>query len=137
MAVTIGGLVVASRLAAGAADVEAWVALGNVTLLLGDERRLEKSAIRLMSIAPHRFEGYYLMAVRKRQLGDTEGALVLLERAVDRASASSAPALLQGLIYDELGRPEEARRSLEKAVEVDPDNERARHVLEAISMRGG
>jgi tetratricopeptide (TPR) repeat protein len=83
-------------------DVDAWVRLGDVALILGDDHQLRSVANRLISIAPDRFEGYMSLAMWQKRTGDLPGALRSADRAVERTGTSKGPGQLRQTIKREL-----------------------------------
>ncbi len=121
--------------ARGQADFDAWLGLGETAIKLRDQGRLRDAASRLIAIDRTRPEGYMLMAILQRQRGDLDKAVQTLDRAVELSAANAEPALLQAIVYDELGDRAAAARSAQIALEIDPDNLRARGMLGSFSAR--
>lgn len=113
----------------GANDVQTWTELGNIAFILKDERRLRECATRLVAIAPDRQEGYFLMAAWQRSKGNIKGAIASLDKAVERAHGDSAPAVMRGVLYQELGMKPQAAQSYRVALQANPSDERARSLL--------
>ena len=72
-------------------DVEAWILLIQVALLLDDQHLLRQVAGHLIATAPERHEGYLAMSMWQRQVGDVPGARATIERALARAGDDPAP----------------------------------------------
>ena len=87
---------------AHANDVEAWLRMADVALILGDERQLRTVADRLIAIAPDRAEGYMCLAMWQKRSGDLPAALRSAQRAVDRSESGKAPAQLRDTIQKAL-----------------------------------
>ena len=83
-------------------DVEAWIKLIDVALMLHDDGLLRSAANRLMATAPGRHEGYLALALWQRGNGDLEGALRSAERALDRAAGDPTPGHLHAIVLREL-----------------------------------
>jgi Flp pilus assembly protein TadD len=103
--------------AAGSRDVEAFIALGNVSFIMKDMVRVRQAASRIVSIAPKRPEGYLLRALHMRHAGDFANAEVSAKQATVLGGGSDAWTLL-GMIQQEAGRPEDAANSFAKAAEL-------------------
>jgi tetratricopeptide (TPR) repeat protein len=88
----------------GANDVEAWIKLIDVALMLHDDGLLRAAANRLMAAAPGRYEGYLALAMWQRRDGDLPGALRSVDRAIDRAGDDPTPHRLHGIVSRELQR---------------------------------
>ena len=117
----------------GRNDIDAWVDLGQVALMLGDRHRVQIAAARVVALAPTRFEGPLLAALWKRAKGDLPGALKSATRAVTLAASSDpTPMVVRGAILREMGRLDEAEESFVKAIAIDPSDTRARSMLAAV-----
>jgi Flp pilus assembly protein TadD len=88
----------------GANDVEAWIKLIDVALMLHDDGLLRSAANRLMAAAPGRHEGYLALAMWQRRDGDLEGALRSVDRAMTRAGDDPTPERLHAIVLRELER---------------------------------
>lgn len=115
----------------GAADVDAWVDLGSASYILSDKVRLRNVASRLVSIAPQRHEGYMFKAMVQRIDGDLNGAITSLDLAAARTTTDSTPLLLKGMIQQDQGQTEAAKRSYAAATKIDP-NGPARRAFESL-----
>jgi tetratricopeptide (TPR) repeat protein len=107
---------------AGANDEEAWVGLGNVAYALRDFSRVRAAAQRVSAIAPTRFEGPFFRALWHRQQGEPTQALDSIVKAVALRGTSTDPLVVQGLIFQDLSKPNEARKSFAQAAKEDPSN---------------
>ncbi|TVQ31598.1 MAG: tetratricopeptide repeat protein [Phycisphaeraceae bacterium] len=119
---------------AGASDIEAWIDLGEVAMHIGDMNRVRLVAARLTAIAPNRHEGPLMMAMWSRRAGDLNSALASLNKAVSLAGADPRPAMLRGVVLDELGRRNEAASSFIDALAIDPTHDQARRMLAAVQQ---
>lgn len=116
----------------GANDVQTWTELGNIAIMLKDERRLRECATRLVAIAPDRQEGYFLMATWQRSKGNVKGAIASLDKAIERSQGDSAPAVLRGVLYQELGMNPQAAQSYRVALQINPGDSRAQALLSQV-----
>ena len=82
-------------------------------------------------------EVYYLKAKAVFYLDDLEGALFLMRRAMKTAGEVPVYRAFDGQILFELGRFEEARRSLETAIALDPESGHALYHLGLVLERIG
>lgn len=118
----------------GVNDVDAWIDLGQVALILNDFQRVRIAAGRITAIAPQRFEGPLLAAFWKRERGDLAGALASATDAQRlAASMDGAPALVRGMILHEMGRVDEAEASFVEALSINPNDRRARELLASVN----
>ncbi len=107
-----------TRDAAGADDVEAFVALGNVSYVLKDMVRVRQVATRIVNIAPQRPEGYMLRALYQRHMKDYATAEASATKATQCQGGAEAWMLL-GLIQQDAGRAQDAERSFATAHDLD------------------
>ena len=114
---------------AGQADVDAWIALGNVAYKLGDMARLRTSSQRVVALAPHRYEGFVLRGLYERRQGEPARALRSLNKAVELRGDDTAPLSVRGILPRELGDMAGARESFEAAWLEDPENETVHQFL--------
>ncbi len=99
--------------------------------------RLAISAIFLALCGCASFQGARLYGSGNDALerGETVQAIADLERAAELLPHASEVQNHLGLAYEAAGRPEAARRSFERAVELDCDNEAAQHNLDFAERR--
>jgi Flp pilus assembly protein TadD len=91
-----------TRAEGGSQDIESWVALIEVALMLSDDRLLRSSADHLLAAAPDRHEGFLALATWQWRTGDLEGALETVEQAIERAGEDPTPARLKDLLEQKL-----------------------------------
>jgi Flp pilus assembly protein TadD len=115
----------------GAADLEAWMALGKVAFELRDQSRLRDAAARVISLAPERPEGFVLRALNQRRAGQLgqarENLITALSKQMDVSTL-----LLLGSVCQDMDRTDEARRAFARALELDPSSVEARSLLASI-----
>ena len=117
----------------GLSDAEAWIDLGQVALILGDQQRVRIAAARIAAIAPNRFEGPLLAAFWRRMTGDLPNALVSATQAVTLANGQDpTPLIVRGAILQQMGRRAEAETSFVDALGVSPNDARAQRMLAAV-----
>lgn len=115
----------------GSQNLRAWIDLGNVSCILSDKARLKSAASRVVSLAPDRYEGYFLKAMSLRLEGDTTGAMAAIETAVSKAGNNPEPLLFRGIMNHDLGRAAAANADYTRAVELNPSNTAAKRLLES------
>jgi tetratricopeptide (TPR) repeat protein len=125
-------LVELSKNPAAAAEVETWVFLGQISVVLRDIPRVRLSASRAIALAPTRPEGYVLKAMHLRSTGNPAGAEAALKTAIG-IDPSCENYVLLGLVQQDLNRPEDARRSFELAVLANPSDATAGRLLAAFA----
>jgi tetratricopeptide (TPR) repeat protein len=116
---------------AGAADIEAWISLGQVSYTLNDMVRVRLASGRIIAIAPQRPEGYILKALALRRAGDLDGAKKNVQTALTLQSTADEYVLL-GMIQQDQARTNDARLSYAAALRQDPKNETAGKLLNAL-----
>jgi tetratricopeptide (TPR) repeat protein len=120
----------------GQHDVEAWIELGNVCFMIKDMNRTRQSWQRVVAIAPERCEGWMLKALYQRRTNDPAGALKTVAKAVERRGDNVDPLMLQGMIYQDLGKTTEATASFKLALQQDPNNVEALKALNGVVASG-
>lgn len=118
-------------------DQQVWIELGNCAAVLKDRAHLRLAAMRVVALAPDRHEGYTLRALYNRLEGRAEEALTQLEQAVRFAGADTTPYILRALVLQDLGRPFEARQTLEAALTKNPNSQRLHAMLASLDAQTG
>lgn len=116
----------------GASDVEAWIALGQVSATLRDAPRLKLCAARVCALAPARPEGYVLRGISARLAKNYEAAEAGFVQAI-KIDPSCENYVLLGLVLQDQNKLEQARASFEAAVKANPADESATKLLAAFS----
>lgn len=118
----------------GVNDVDAWIDLGQVAVMLGDFQRVRIAAGRIAAIAPNRFEGPLLAAFWMRDRGDLAGALKSADTARRLANRiDPTPSIVRGMILREMGRLSEAEASFAEALSIAPNDQRARRLVASVN----
>jgi Tfp pilus assembly protein PilF len=118
---------------AGASDAHAWTVLGQVALKLQDQNQLRLVATRLMAIAPQDEGGYVLMAMWHKRNGTPAQGVDILDRAARVSDLSVEGMLLRCVLCQDLGDMRGALASATRATEIDPTDERAFRLVEALT----
>lgn len=118
----------------GGADVEAWIGLGNVAVVLKDPYRLRTAARRVANLAPDREEGYLLFAIYHRRRGELADALHYLDMGSRQVANASSIYTLAGVILTEMGRDDEAKKVLAAALHADPGNTAVAGMLDSMNL---
>lgn len=99
----------------GSTDVNAWIRLSEVAVMMNDDRQLRTAASRLITLAPDRFEGYLAQAMWQRREKDLPAALRSLDKAISVAGGNPAPMRMKALVLRQMGRTADAAQMFEKA----------------------
>jgi predicted Zn-dependent protease len=118
-------------------DYQVWVELGNCAVVLKDKPHLRLAGMRAVALAPDRFEGYTLKALYNRLEGRSEEALAAIDESVKRCDGDPNPYMVRALILQDLGRPFEAKQTLEQAMAKNPGSPRLQVMLSAIEKQTG
>jgi Flp pilus assembly protein TadD len=119
---------------AGSADASVWIDLGKVALALGDERRVKICAAKAIALAPDRHEGHMLEASLELRSSNFEAALAALSTAAELSRNDPRPAMLRGVVLQQLGRHDEASASFAQALRIAPDDERAQKLIANVPL---
>jgi tetratricopeptide (TPR) repeat protein len=119
----------------GSQDVGAWIELGAVSLVLDEDYRLRQCAQRVIALAPHRAEGYMMMATCQHRAGKTSEAIQTLAKAMPVSDDRASLAVMQGALYYDIGREREAMAAANLALRENPADARAKELLERSSAR--
>lgn len=120
---------------AGQADVEAWIALGNVAYKLSDMARLRTASARVVALTPNRFEGYLLRGLWERAQGHPSRALKSLNRAIQLRGDDVTPLIVTGIVQREMGDIRGAREVFEMARREEPNNQTVLEFIELLETR--
>lgn len=118
-------------------DFQVWVDLGNCAAVLKDRPHLRLAGMRAVALAPDRHEGYTLKGLYNRLEGRSEEALEALSEATARTTSDTAPYVLKALVLNDLGRPFEARQTVEQALAHNPGDARLASMLAAFDRQTG
>lgn len=113
-------------------DAQVWIDLGNCAAVLKDKQHLRLAANRAAALSPDRFEGHMLKALYNRMEGRPEEALTHAHEATLRSGGDSSPFVLKALILQDLGRPFEAKDTVEQALLKNPSSTRLQALLTTL-----
>ncbi len=106
----------------GASDPLAWIELGNAALVLKDKASLRAAGARTSALAPDRYEGHLFRAAYLNLDGQKEQSLVALDNAIERCGRVTTPFILRATVLMDLGRPQDAQKTLASALERNPQD---------------
>jgi Flp pilus assembly protein TadD len=118
-------------------DCQVWIELGNCAAVLKDKPHLRLASMRIVALAPDRFEGYTLRALYNRLEGRPEEALSALDEAIQRCGDDPNPYMLRALVLQDLGRPFDAKATLEQGLAKNPTSQRLQVMLSVIEKQTG
>lgn len=116
-------------------DVDAWVKLGEVAWLVGDQARLREAARQAYSLAPRRYESHLLVGIVLQDIERYDEAVKNFGRASELAPDEGLPHLLRGMALESLGRLDKAEEAYATAQRLSPDDARAKRLLEGLAKR--
>ena len=110
-----------------------WMKLGETRLAAGDPESALEALRRSLEIKPDSWEVQVQVAVAEEKLGNLDAAEIMLDKAL--ASSPFPAEVWRALVRMRLqgGDEEGAAQALREIVKLEPDNERARKTLEALS----
>lgn len=114
-------------------NLDAWIKLGEVSLIAGDRVRLAESARRILALAPQRYEGHMLRGLVESQTGNLDAALASFDRAAQLAPDNTQPLILKGMTLEQAGQADGAAAAYQQALRVSPDDANARRLLAGVS----
>jgi Flp pilus assembly protein TadD len=118
---------------AGQADAQAWIDLASVSYMLKDHTRTRQASSRAIALAPDRSDGYVLRGLQMRRDGDLNNARVALEKAAS-IKPEPGPVMVLGMVLQELGDFEGARRNFEIAQRLAPQDQAATGLMTAVPV---
>jgi tetratricopeptide (TPR) repeat protein len=116
----------------GQQDASAWAELGNVAVVLKDWLRVREAGRRATAIAPESAQGYILTAMWQREQNQLPQAVATLRQAVQRDKLDTNAAKLAALIFQDMGRSQDAAAALALAIDRNPSDTQARALLEGV-----
>ncbi|MEM7227685.1 MAG: tetratricopeptide repeat protein [Planctomycetota bacterium] len=114
-------------------NVDVWSEMGALAWELGDYRRVALCSVRIMALAPDRYEGYMLRGINEQHHGHHQEALEYFQRATERADDSVLPHLLLGVALEEQGNQGDALVAYGNALRINPDSMEAQSLFSNLS----
>jgi tetratricopeptide (TPR) repeat protein len=114
-------------------DAQDWIHLGEMAWQDGDSAATLTAANRAIRLAPQNTTGYLLAGMVWQKRNRLENALRNFDRAAELAPADPVPCILRGISLQGAGRLAGAREAFEQAVHRDPDDRRARRLLQKLA----
>ena len=117
------------------ADTEAWRRLADLSWEQEDLAAVLTAAGRVCKLAPGRPDGYMLAGMVWQKRGNSKRALELFQVAARADITNAKPALLQGITLEQAGQFTAAAEAYREALRRDPNDPRARKLLEGVEAR--
>lgn len=114
-------------------NTELWIELGSLAWELGDFRRTAICSVRIVALAPHRYEGYMLKGIFEREKGNLEQATSLLRQSAALSSNVALPHLVLGRALEDNGDIKGALGAYADALRAEPDNKDAQSLFQSLS----
>lgn len=115
------------------ADPEVWIELGAVAWDLGDHRRVAESAVRVIALAPDRYEGYALRGIHAHSQDRIVEAEGYFREASQRAPNHALPHLLLAQALEQRGKYEDALMLYGRIISMFPNNREAYMLFTRLS----
>jgi tetratricopeptide (TPR) repeat protein len=116
------------------ADADVWSELGAVAWELGDYRRVALCGVRVIALAPERYEGYLLKAINEQHHGNAVQAMELLREAADHATDTPLPHIMLGRALEQNGQLGEAILAYSTALQIQPNHPEAQILFASASV---
>ena len=117
----------------GSTDVQSWIELGNIAMLLGDYQELRWAAGRVIALSPERHEGFLLMGAFQRHIGDLAKATRSLERSAQLSVSDPSALILLHLVHAEMGEMGKAQAALRHALAMAPNDLRVQTLNRSLA----
>ena len=115
------------------ANPAAWFGIGKLALSLGLPEEAAAALKNVVALAPQRAEGHALLARAEATL-DPAAALEAARRAADLDPTAPHLTLLGDALFRG-GKSDEAAAAYERALALDPDDDRAKQALERLDLQ--
>ncbi|MGB0768287.1 MAG: tetratricopeptide repeat protein [Phycisphaeraceae bacterium] len=114
-------------------SVHDWSKLGELAYRLNDEGTALQAANRLINLAPDDHRGYLLAGMVWNKRNRLDRALSMFDRAANLAPNDTTPLILRGIALQKNDRPAAAADAYKQALAIDPQNQRAKHLLTIVT----
>lgn len=116
-------------------DVEAWIKLGEISLMRDEMGPALSAANRVISLAANQPEGYLLAGLVWQKRKEVDKALTHFDRAAQLAPQEVDAVILRGVTLEQAGRFDAARVAYNEALRRKPNDERVRKLLAQIDSQ--
>ena len=116
----------------GGENGEDWIQLAQISWREGDLGATLSTANRVIRLLPNRYEGYLLAGMVWNKRGRLDDALRNFDRAAGFALQDPVPLVLRGLALQKAGHKKAAAESYSLALRRQPDNQRAKQLLQTL-----
>lgn len=114
-------------------NTELWIELGSLAWEIGDFRRTAICSVRIVALAPHRYEGYMLKGIYEREKGNLDQATSLLRQSAALSNSIALPHMVLGRTLEENGDVKGALGAYADALRADPENQAAKELFQGLS----
>ena len=114
-------------------NTELWIEFGSLAWEIGDYRKTALCSVRIVALAPHRYEGYMLKGIYEREKGNLNQAASLLRQSAALSSDVALPHMVLGRTLEENGDVKGALGAYADALRAEPDNEAAQQLFQGLS----
>lgn len=111
--------------------------LAKAALEVNDHRRAEIAVRRALAISPADSQANLLLGYIRMEQGKLPEALAAFRRSAQSDARDPMPLSMSGLVLERLGRKEEAMREYAKALEIRPNDELARRLMNQLAATAG
>lgn len=118
---------------ANPSNTELWIELGSLAWELGDFRRTALCSVRIVSLAPQRYEGYMLKGIYEREKGNLDQATLFLRQSAALSNNVALPHLVLGRTLEENGDVKGALGAYADALRAEPDSKAAQELFQSLS----
>lgn len=120
-------------LATDEVDATTWNSLGNTYRELKQYDKAEQAYRKALSLNPSLTLAVINLSHVFELSNKTDKAIVLLNERYDGSRQKSEIGLRLGLLYKQAGKTSEAKATIQKVVDADPENKKAQDILKLVS----
>lgn len=111
-----------------------WFKLGELAYRLGDDAVALQAANRLINLTPDDHRGYLLAGMVWNRRDRLDRALGMFDKAGELAPRDTTPLIMRGIALQKNDRPAAAADAYRQALEINPDDRRAKQLLTSLTQ---
>lgn len=115
---------------------EAFYYLSQIDIATGNVEGAIKATLSIITLEPQNPIRYYQLGILEAARNSVDGAIKAFEEAVRLDQNYANARYLLAIAYDQKGRPEDARRELQKVLDLNPGNQDVTNLLEILKKGG-